>query len=253
MNHFVLVASVLLLLTLWGPSSARAQASSPTSEQVLARIDSVLDAPEDMEARETMTLIEADGDRSRREVRIYQKGPDMRLVQFLSPADVRGVGFLRRAEDQLYLYLPAFRRVRRIGSSATREGFAGTDFSYEDLSQKTYGPDYRAERLKRENDRYVLELIPREDSEISYDRLIVQADVEHFVLRRIEYYRSGSHVKTMTVDRVERQDGYWLGRRMEMRDVRSGHRTVLKLSEVVYDQGLSDDLFTDRYLRRPVR
>lgn len=258
MTRFPFLLSVAFLLMGGISTSAIAQTASTNSvssdpEAVLARVDSVLNAPDDMEAREVMMLIERDGTRKTREVRLYQKGADLRLVQFLAPADVRGVSFLRRGEDRLYLYLPAFRKVRRIASSATREDFVGTDFTYEDLAQSTYSDEYRPIGLRVDGGQYVLDVRPRSGADVSYDRLTLRVDTSNSMLRQVQYFREGTQVKEMTVGDVTQIDGYWIGRRMEMVDQRSGHRTVLELSEVTFDQGLSDALFTERYLKRPVR
>lgn len=258
MNRFPFFLSVALLLmggisTSVVAQTASTSAASSDPEAVLARVDAVLNSPDDMEAREVMTLLEKDGTRKTREVHLYQKGVDLRLVQFLAPADVRGVSFLRRGEDRLYLYLPAFRKVRRIASSATREDFVGTDFTFEDLAQSTYAGAYRPIGLQVDGGQYVLDVRPRPEADVSYDRLTLRADTANSVLRRVEYYRDDAQVKVMTVGDITQIDGYWIGRRMEMTDRRSGHRTVLELSEVTFDQGLSDALFTERYLKRPVR
>ena len=258
MKRLAFLLLTIFPLLIGASTPATAQTASPDAPSqdpsaVLTQIDKVLNAPEDLEAREAMTLIENDGTRKTREVRLYQKGSDLRLVQFLAPADIRGVGFLRRSADQLYLYLPAFRKVRRIASSATREDFVGTDFTYEDLAQSRYADDYRATDLRVEGDQYVLEVVPRPEADVSYDRLTLRADTANFVLRRVEYYRDDTPVKVMTVDDVTQIRGYWIGQRMEMTDRRSGHRTVLELSEVTFDQGLSEDLFSERYLKRPIR
>lgn len=246
----LLVVSVLLG---GAPPLVFAQGSSPDASSVLDRMDSVLNAPKDMEAREVMTLIENDGDRKTREVRLYEKGSDFRLIQFLAPADIRGVGFLRRSADRLYLYLPAFRKVRRIASSATRENFMGTDFTYEDLAQNAYAEDYRPTDLDVVDGQYLLDVTPRPGADVGYDRLTLRIDTSNFVLRQVQFFRDGTEVKEMTVGDVTQIDGYWMGKRMEMIDQRSGHRTVLELSDVTFDQGLSDNLFTERYLKRPVR
>lgn len=258
MNRFPFLLSVSLLLMGGISTSAVAQTASTSAAtsnpaSVLARVDSVLNAPDDMEARETMVLIDQDGTRKARELRLYQKGADLRLVQFLAPADVRGVSFLRRGDNQLYLYLPAFRKVRRIASSATREDFVGTDFTYEDLAQSTYSDEYRTTGLRVDSGQYVLDVRPRPEADVSYDRLTLRVDTSNSVLRQVQYFREGTQVKEMTVSDVTQIDGYWIGRRMEMVDQRSGHRTVLALSEVTFDQELSDALFTERYLKRPVR
>lgn len=221
---------------------------------ILTRIDSTLNAFEDMTMFEQMTLIDKDGSQKVRDTKIYQKGTDLRLVRFLSPADVRGVGFLRLAEDRMYLYLPAFRKVRRIASSVKNEDFMGTDFTYEDLSQTQYAEDYTVEAISEKAGQYVLELTPRPDADVSYTKLVLYANRSNYVIRKIEYYEKSDKLeKELTVDDVENIDGYWIGRRMEMKTRKDDHSTELELKDIKFDQGLSGDFFSERNLKRPER
>lgn len=221
---------------------------------ILTKVDSTLNAFKDMTAVEKMTLIDKHGSQKLRDTRVYQKGTELRLVRFLSPADVRGVAFLRLAEDRLYLYLPAFRKVRRIASSVKNEDFMGTDFTYEDLSQTEYAKDYNPRTLREQNGQVVLELTPRPNADVTYGKLILYADKSNYVVRKIEYYtRSGKLEKELTVDDVARIDGYWTGKRMEMHSLKDDHRTVLELKDMKFDQGLSDDFFSERNLKRAQR
>ena len=95
-----------VLATLLNAGSAAAQDGA----WILERVDSTLNAPLDVVAVEQMTLVDAGGREKVRTLQMYQKGPEQRMVKFVAPADVRDVGFLRLAEDRMYLYLPAFRR-----------------------------------------------------------------------------------------------------------------------------------------------
>jgi len=226
-------------------------ANAQTGKEILAKIDSVMNAPKDMTAIEKMTLRDKDGSQKDRDTKIYQKGSEWRLIRFLKPADVRGVSFLRLASDRMYLYLPAFRKVRRIASSVKNEDFMGTDFSYEDMSQSSYSDDYTAKLLKKENDQYVLELKPKPDADVSYDKLILYADQSNYVYRKIEYYNNGKQLKVLTVDNIEKFDNYWFGKKMEMRNLKKDHRTILILNDIKFDQGLSNKIFTERNLKRP--
>lgn len=237
-----------LLLVLVYPAAAQ------NGQAVLSRVDSVLTAFSDMTAEQQMTLVENDGSQKVRKVKMYQKGLELRMVRFLSPAEVRGVGFLRLASDRLYLYLPAFRKVRRVASSIKNENFMGTDFTYEDMSQNTYGDDYRAAGLEETTDRYRLELVPKAGADVSYARLVLAADKRSYVLREVQFYNpEDERVKVLTVGQIDQVDGYWMGRRMEMKDLTENHRTVLKLSNIAFDEGLSDDFFSERNLKRPPR
>jgi len=227
-------------------SSARAQ----DGDAILARVDSVATAPRDMEMLERMTLVDADGSTRERAVRVYQQGPERRLVRFEDPADVRDVGFLRLAADRMYLYLPAFRRVRRIASSISNEDFLGTDFTYEDLSQTTYADDYRVTGSDEGSDGYTLTLEPKSGADVSYTRLVMRVDKESWVITGIDYYDGAQHVKTLSESGLRQQNGYWYAERIEMQSRRNGHRTVLELEDVRFDAGLSDELFSERALKR---
>jgi outer membrane lipoprotein-sorting protein len=240
--------AALVFMTAMAPAAAWAQDGAT----LLARVDSVLTAPRDQTAIERMQLIDADGSTKERELRFYQKGPEKRLVRFVKPADVRGVAFLRLADDRMYLYLPAFRRVRRIASSIRNEGFMGTDFSYEDLSQTSYSGDYDVTDVSEADGAYTLTLEPKEGADVSYARLVMEVPDSDWVVRKIDYFdESGDRVKTFTVADVREVDGYLYVTKMEMVSWRSGHRTVLEMEELQLDSGLSDDLFTQRSLKRP--
>lgn len=235
---------ILYAYPVWGQSPG----------EILSKIDSVQNAFSDMSATEQMQLIDENGRVKERVVEIQQKGTELRMVRFLEPADVRGVGFLRLASDRLYLYLPAFRRVRRIASSATNENFMGTDFTYEDMSQSSYSEDYTAEELSIQNGQYQLTLLPKPGADVSYHKLILFADASTYVLRKVEYYNRGEQkTKELMYDEVEKIDGYWMGKTMRMKSLEDNHETILELSDIQFDRGLSDSEFSERSLKRPIR
>ena len=245
-SRFVVSGSLVVVL-------ASGMAPPQQGDAILARVDSVMNAPRDMTAVERMTLIDANGTSKERSIQMYQKGADKRMVRFITPADVRGVGFLRLAEDRMYLYLPAFRRVRRIASSIKNENFMGTDFSYEDMSQTRYGDDYAVTATETEPETLTLTLEPKDGADVSYSRLVMKVQRSNWVYTDIDYYDSrGDRVKTLKASGIERMDGYWVAQRFEMVSWKSGHRTVLELDELNFDTGLPDDFFTQRTLKRPI-
>ena len=46
----------------------------------------------------------------------YQKVPDKRLVRFSAPGDFKGMGVLVENKDVMYVFLPGFQKVRRVGT-----------------------------------------------------------------------------------------------------------------------------------------
>jgi len=244
----VKIKYVLLILFLIG-SINTAWAADPV--QILQSLEDTLNAPQDREAHLTMQLVDKKGDVRTRELTILQKGQDKRLIRFLSPPDVRGVGFLVLEDDQMYLYMPAFAKVRRIASHVKNETFMGTDFTYDDMAQNDYVENYTP-TLKEETDQhYVLELIPKADSEIDYSKLVMWVNKQTMLPDTAQFYdRSGRLLKVMTQTDVKRIDGYLTPQHIEMENVQDKHKTIMDMNAVVHDQNVPDKHFTQRYLKR---
>jgi outer membrane lipoprotein-sorting protein len=222
-----------------------------SGNEILKRAEETINAPKDQTIQQTMTLIKAGGSEKSRTLMFYQKGSEQRLIVFLSPADIKGVGFLSLPEDRRYLYMPAFRKIRRIASHIKNEDFVGTDFSYEDLSETQFTEDYTATSEKSEANRYVLVLRPRPEADVSYSKQRVWVDKETFLPVKKEYYsKTGNLIKVLESENIKEVDGYWIAMKISMETLRTGHRTILVMAEIKYDTGLKDRFFTTRNLKK---
>jgi len=228
-----------------------AQEKSLTGGQILEKVDDVINAPKDQDLRIKLILIDKKGKEKIREMSMLQKGSDKRMVKFLSPADQRGIAFLSLPGDIMYLYLPAFKKVRRIASHVKNTKFAGTDFTYEDMEAKRYSEKYVPELLKKEEDHYILQLKPREGVKTDYSKLIMWVRTDNFYPTKIEHYDKGDKLyKIMIREKIEMVNGYWVSRESEMEDLKAEHKTKMIIADIKYDSGLSDNRFTTRYLKR---
>jgi outer membrane lipoprotein-sorting protein len=242
--------SVVLIVVL-SLAANRLWCDAPLSAQeILAKVDQTLNASEDQQATAKMILTDRNGRQKERVIEIIQKGTDKRLSRFLSPADQRGISVLSLPDSVIYLYLPAFKKVKRIASHIKNQSFAGTDFSYEDLEAKEYSKNYTAKLLRDQADTYVLELTPT-DRFSEYSKQIMWVQKESFVVIRGELYdKKGKLYKELVQEDIQKIDGYWVPRQTEMKDLLKSHSTRMVLEEVTFDSGLSDSLFTTRYLQR---
>lgn len=225
-----------------------------TGDEILKKAEDAMNAPTDRTATEKMTLIKAGGSEKLREIRFYQMGSDKRMVVFLSPADVQGVSFLSLSEERMYLYLPAFRKVRRIASHIKNEDFMGTDFSYEDMAETEYSDDYTATLETESAGQYVLKLKPRSDADVGYSKQRMRIDKATFIPVKTEYYAEGGQlIKVLTSEDIKQVDGYWFPMKMTMETLKTGTRTILEMVEIKHDTGLSDRFFTTRNLKKQAR
>jgi|AntRauTorcE11897_2_1112592.scaffolds.fasta_scaffold02695_3 outer membrane lipoprotein-sorting protein len=253
MRKKVIIFSIVILvgLVFWGKLST-VQAIS--GEKVLSRVEDVMKAGEDMEAVEKMTLIDSEGNREVREIKLYQKGTNKMLMRFLEPADIRGVGVLvlspEGQSDLIYLYMPAFRRERRIATHAKNKSFMGTDLSYEDMAQMNYDDKYLVKKMIEKKAYYHLTLQPKKEADISYSSVTMKVNKENYIPDEINYFKEDNLTKKMTIPVKEKIGNYWTAIKMIVKSVETGHKTVMEIIDVKYDQGFNDKKFTVRNLRR---
>ncbi len=226
-------------------------AQTHSAEDILINADAVVNAPQDQEISLKMTLTDKGGNEKVREIKMYQKGDETRLIRFLSPADQKGVSFLSLPDDVQYLYLPAFHKVRRIASHIKNDNFAGTDFSYDDMSASKYAEEYDATLLDKTDDLYILELIPKQGVEKNYSKLKMWARQDNFYPVKVEFYDKNSTLWKLFESRNIKKNGkYWVASEAEMTDLKKQHSTKMIIDKVELDKGLADNIFTKRNLKR---
>ena len=222
-----------------------------TAVQILQKADDVINAPQDQDLKIKLILIDKKGNEKVREMSMLQKGSDKRLVKFLSPADQKGIAFLSLPDDVMYLYMPAFKKIRRIASHVKNTKFAGTDFTYEDMEAVRYSDKYIPEYIRKEDNHFILQLIPKEGIKTDYSKLIMSIRENNFYITKIEHFNRGDKLfKIMIRDNIEKIGEYWLARESEMQDLKSKHTTKMIIEEVILDSKVSDDKFTKRNLKR---
>jgi outer membrane lipoprotein-sorting protein len=221
------------------------------AQSIISKSDAVINAPKDQHQFSRMILIDKDGDEKVRESEMYQKGDDMRLVRFLSPADQKGIGFLSLPDDVMYLYLPAFHKIRRIASHVKNENFAGTDFSYDDMSSFKYAEEYDAKLLETKEEVFVLELTPKPDVEKDYSKLIMEVRKDNYYPVKIDHYDKGGNLwKELQRIKIEKKGDYWISMEMEMKDLKKNHSTKMITDKIELDNGLKDKVFSKRNLKK---
>lgn len=249
MKYFI-IAALSLTIIFACPLSLSAQ--ELTASEILQKSDAVGTAPKDKHILSTMILTDKDGDQKKRKSEIFERPiKDIRLVRFLSPADQKGISFLNLPNDKMYLYMPAFRKIRTIASHVKNQTFAGTDFSYDDMSSNGFGKDYDPELLKTTDEHYILKLTPKPDSEKDYSKLTLWVRKDNFFAVKTEYYDKGGNLwKIMEQRQIEKKGKYWIALEIEMKDLKKDHSTKNVTESIELDTGLSDKVFTKRNLKR---
>lgn len=259
---------VLLILSAVTINAIQANENQPSGEDIAKNINA-RDEGISLSRNMQMILTVKRGKQRIRETVSYRKyfGDEKRtVIHYLKPRNVRKTAFLTFVyaeadkDDDQWLYLAAMRKVRRISASDRGDYFLGTDFTYEDIKKenKVTLEDYtritlRAEQLDGKST-YVIEAIPVNDETAEkpgYGKVIQWVDSKIWMTRKSEFYDTrGKLLKTILTRDIKQIDNIWTAHRQEVNNHKTGHKTLFSFSNVHYDKEVSDDVFTQRAIRR---
>lgn len=259
----ITLLSVSAVLSVLGPSAGAAEPElAELTGPELAQ--AVADRLEGRFVRQqlTMTLENRRGQTRRRSADYLRATDDQQrkaLIRFSSPLKIRSTAFLthdyRNPErsDQQWTYLPALRKPRRVSTAERGNYFFGTDFTYEDMKSALKFPlrDYRFKTLEHakvlpqrtatETERW-LQAIPADQEiakELGYGRVIALIDCESWMPIVVHYWdAAGKPLKRVEVTEIEQVDGIWTAHRIAAINLKTGHRTELRFSNVSYPDAL---------------
>ncbi|MBC2713993.1 MAG: outer membrane lipoprotein-sorting protein [Desulfobacteraceae bacterium] len=267
MNIIFRFIGLTLLITFLIPVSF-AIAEDEKAREIMQNVDD-RDDGDNQTSNMLMTLIDKHNKERIRKLSLFSKdkGEDtLRLMFFIHPADVKDTSFLTYdyddpdKDDDQWLYLPALKKTKRIASSDKSDSFMGSDLNYSDMTSRNL-EDYdfflKKEIQVRGKDAWVVESIPRskdiiDETGYSKSLLIVQKDI-YFVVRAVNWEKTGGYVKYMDVVTLEQIDGIWVGTEMHVakkKGKQTVHKTILKFNNVKFNQGLEEDLFTVRRMEK---
>ena len=187
--------------------------------------------------------------------RIGAFGDSKSILRFTAPPEVKGVGLLivnhkERASDQ-WMWRPAIERDQRIALQDRSTRFFGTDFSYEDLEERDaeqYELKMAGEEAVEGHACWKIDAKPRKSSQYVRSFIWVRKDI--WVVVQVESYAKSGLSRRLFYKDIEKVEGVWTARRIEVEDVGRKSKTVLKLEKLQNNIPLKDDEFTLSALRR---
>ena len=262
------VATVVAVVPVLG------QTPSGDADAPLTSAGSVIQAAQDnmrlasFEAVTRMIINDGRGNSRTRELAMIsawypEERVEKRLIRFLSPADVRGTGLLTwdhdEGSDDMWLYLPALRRARRLASTEKSGNFMGSEFTYADMTAlSTDDFDYQLQGTGMVEGVlcYLLVQTPRDqrlEREYGFSRREIAVTAAELVIRQARYYDSrGRATRTLTADRItEIAPGRYRPLFMEMENLQNGRTSQLITDRWQTGEGVGTEYFTVPRLEQP--
>jgi outer membrane lipoprotein-sorting protein len=182
------------------------------------------------------------------------------LTRFHEPAEIRGEGilFLEREGDQndVQMYLPAYKKIRRVESQAQSGSFMGSEFSYADIATP-HVDDYKYDLVKEEGGHYVVQSSPATDAvkeRTGYSKTVQWIRKDNFMAEKGEYFDKDGALwkKTAAKDilEVDKTKHKWMAHDVRIENAKNGKYTTLRFSGVKVNQGVADSTFSQQNLAR---
>lgn len=259
------IAGAFLLLTLCASGTVLAKTPDRSRAETLAwkSYKATYFRGKSVKARAHMKITDDQGRVRNRTLTILRKNVGENRQKYYSyfhePPDLRRMVFMvwthPGEDDDRWLYLPSIDLVQRITGSQKRNSFAGSNFTYEDMTGRYPGNDtfvYKGMDTIEGDSVYVLRGTPRrpEMVEFSYYRTYVNAET-HLPEKGVFYNPQGEPHRTLTMERMKVIEDIPTPVVQKAVNHRTGSTTIVKMKNVEYNLGLPERVFKKRYLRRP--
>jgi len=227
------------------PAAGRAE----TPGEILDRMDRAISGYQDQRMDVAMTVVDPGGGRKTYEFTMWQKGTKKRLVRFHT-GEMRGMSTLVEDRDRVYVYLPAFRKVRRVAPHSMNQTFAGSDFTNEDMAGITWADAWDGTIEREDADAWWILCTPKPGVASSHPKVRLKVQKGTFYQSMVEYLDGeGRPVRRMESTGLKTfPGGAERYSRVVLADLRTGHRTELEVRDFQVNQGLSDSAFSQREL-----
>lgn len=237
------------------PLEQRGLAIAETADQRRAGYGSV-------KSRLSMVLVNRSGSETVRSLSVKTlegEAGSKSITLFEKPNDLRGTALLTyayddRSDDQ-WIFLPALKRIKRISSQDKSGPFMGSEFAFEDMSDKEVGR-YHYHYLREETcgpglDCYVIERFPKSKYS-GYSKEVVWLDKKEYRVFKVEFFdRKEKLLKTLEVSDYQLYENqFWRPAQMLMSNQVTAKKTRLEMSDYQFFVKLSETEFTPNKLKR---
>jgi len=212
-----------------------------------------------MEMEATLQIVDAKGRERVRKI-ITQTKPfgdvTKTLLKFTAPPDVKGTGLLiydyDEKSDDMWIYLPALRKTRRIVSNEKGKSFMGSEFTNADMSIPN--PDDFVYKILGEEslngkDCWKIESACKDEDiedENGYSRKLSWIDKENFLCYKIEFYDFDNElhkVQSISEFKPQKNEKYFAFL-MEMKNVRNKRTSIMTVNSFTLDSNLTEQSFS---------
>ncbi len=227
------------------PAPAKAD---PAGDKVVAAMDAAMNRAKTHKFEYEIVNQEAGKSERKMAMSVQTKG-EKRITEFSAPSDMKGTKVLILSPTQMYVYLPAFGKVRRIASHTKDQGFLGLTFTQDDMATTVYSPQYTAAIASEDAATWKLSLTPKAGQETPYAKIEVTVAKDKKLPSELKYFNAeGKNIKTEVRSGYACEGDVCTPGELKMTDNTKGAWTKLVAKSRKINAEISDDVFSQRNL-----
>ena len=241
----------------------QAAAQQPDAAQIMSKSRD-LSITGSLSANISLTITEKGGSTRSRTISMttksYADGLEKRIIKFIEPADVRGTSMLvvdnKNSADEMWIYLPALKKTRRIVTSEKGKSFMSSEFSNADMTSPTIS-DFTHKHLEKSgtNNQWIIESTPvNEDKadEYGYSKKISYISVDKSQVQKMEFYNFDNELfKVIEIKSIfPLSDGKYLVKDMVASNLNTNRKSEILFSKINEGIKVDDSNFTIQNLER---
>ncbi len=182
------------------------------------------------------------------------------MIKFTAPADVKGTTMLifdyKDKADDMWIYMPALRKTRRIVSSEKSKSFMGSEFTNADMSTPNLD-DFNFKILGTEDYNgdpcwKIESTCKNEDieDENGFSKKVAWISKQDYLCHKIEFYDfDGNLFKVQTIDQYKKQsNGKYFAFSMTAENVSNGRKSVMNIEKFQTGSSMAENSFSPTML-----
>jgi outer membrane lipoprotein-sorting protein len=210
--------------------------------------------------RSRLVITAKDGSTSERLIDQYTSkadGAEQAVVVFQKPTSVVGTRFLTVTSPgkpaDMWIFLPALGKVRRVAAGEGSGSFMGTDMSYDDVGLANRDSSADAHAILREEALggkacWVIQSTPK-NPDFQYSKIVLWIGKADKVTWRVELYdRKGELIKILEILKVEDRQGRLTSLETKMSTIKAKTSTTIFVDIIKYDDPIPASVFTTKFL-----
>lgn len=240
------VAASGLAVALTVASNASADAAG---DKLLGEVDAIINKPKTLRFEYDVVNQEPGKPEKKLAMKVAIKGAK-RFSEFTAPGDMKGTKFLILSPTEMYVYLPAFGKVRRVASHVSEQGFLGLAFTQDDFANTTYTGLYSAAIASQGDKETSLTLTPKAGVTAPYSKIELKISKDKKLPTELKYYNAaGKHWKTETRTGYTCEGEVCTPGELKMVDhLKGGHWSKFIRKSWKVNDAISDETFSKRNL-----